>query len=335
MGWKGVVRSMKAASRAAERDAKRRKRQLEVQSKQYAKMEALEQAAYEYDVYLNHIELLKSVHKESSEPIDWIATGKLPKPTEPVLKNMNEKIAQERFDSYKPSFLDRTLKRVDRIKNELRQAISVERDKDNQIYRDSIAQWKSEVNDWQRNCSLAEGVYLGFAEQRVDVLKGFDPFSEISALGSSIEFNAQDGKALSVVLKVHSKDVLPSQKCSLLQSGKVSKKSFSVSEFNELHQDYVCSCVLRVAREVFSMLPDQMVVVTAVDQILNKKTGHMEELPILSAAISRATLDKLNIDLIDPSDSMQNFVHNMSFKKTTGFQSVEKLDENLFELLSK
>jgi len=32
------------------------------------------------------------------------------------------------------------------------------------------------------------------------------------------------------------------------------------------------------------------------------------------------------LEAIDPSDSMQNFVHNMSFNKTRGFVIVEKVE---------
>jgi hypothetical protein len=72
-----------------------------------------------------------------------------------------------------------------------------------------------------------------------------------------------------------------------------------------------------------SILPDNLVVVTAVDKVLNSATGHIEELPILSVLVSRPTLEALNLDAIDPSDSMKNFVHHMSFKKTMGFAPVQ------------
>ena len=37
------------------------------------------------------------------------------------------------------------------------------------------------------------------------------------------------------------------------------------------------------------------------------------------------TIEKLNLDMIDPSDSMRNFIHNMNFKKTSGFTAVERV----------
>ncbi|WP_235369372.1 hypothetical protein [Pseudomonas fluorescens] len=100
--------------------------------------------------------------------------------------------------------------------------------------------------------------------------------------------------------------------------------------FNELHQDYVCSCALRVGRELLAILPDDLVIVTALDNVLNSSTGHMEEQPILSVAFSRLTVDGLNLETIDPSDAMKNFVHTMSFKKGAGFSAVAALDARRF-----
>ena len=34
----------------------------------------------------------------------------------------------------------------------------------------------------------------------------------------------------------------------------------------------------------------------------------------------------LNLETIDPSDSMRNFVHNMNFSKTKGFSVIEKVE---------
>lgn len=130
MGWKGVVRSIGAAARAAERDAKRRQRQLELQAKHYSKMEALEMAAYEYEVFSNRIDLLKSVHKESGDSIDWLATMELPAPSQPLSSNSNELDAQRALDTYKPSLLDRALGRETKIRDELTRAIVLARERD-------------------------------------------------------------------------------------------------------------------------------------------------------------------------------------------------------------
>ena len=101
--------------------------------------------------------------------------------------------------------------------------------------------------------------------------------------------------------------------------------------FYELYQDYICSCVIRVARESFALLPVQVALVHAIGNVLNTETGSVEEQPILSVSIPRKTLDDLNLETIDPSDSMRNFVHNMDFRKTSGFRVVQKIDPTITE----
>ena len=61
------------------------------------------------------------------------------------------------------------------------------------------------------------------------------------------------------------------------------------------------------------------------DNTLETTIGQMKNEPILSVKIEREKLNALNFETIDCSDSMQNFEHNMNFKKTKGFEPVDKL----------
>lgn len=135
---------------------------------------------------------------------------------------------------------------------------------------------------------------------------------------------------LEAKVAIHGSDVIPTEIKSLLKSGKLSAKAMPIGRFNELHQDYLCSCALRVGRELLAILPDDLVIVTALGNVLNSSTGHMEEQPILSVAFSRLTVDGLNLETIDSSDAMKNFVHNMSFKKDAGLSAVAALDAQRF-----
>lgn len=117
----------------------------------------------------------------------------------------------------------------------------------------------------------------------------------------------------------------------ILKSGKLSVKDMPKTKYFQLYQDYVCGSAIRLARELFALLPTDMVIVNVLGEVLNTKTGHLEESPILSVAIPRETLQKLNFDMLDPSDSMENFVHNMKFMKTKGFNPVDKIDKSKFQ----
>ncbi len=95
---------------------------------------------------------------------------------------------------------------------------------------------------------------------------------------------------------------------------------------SKLYQDHICSASMRIAREVFAYLPIDYARINAVSKIVNTKTGHLEEQPILSVLYLPKTIESLNLDTIDPSDSMQNFVHTMNFNKIRGFSVVEKAE---------
>ena len=69
-----------------------------------------------------------------------------------------------------------------------------------------------------------------------------------------------------------------------------------------------------------------MIIITANGDLLNTTTGHIAETALLSVVIPRKTLERLNCEMIDPSDAMENFVHNMKFLKTKGFVGVQKIE---------
>ena len=110
-------------------------------------------------------------------------------------------------------------------------------------------------------------------------------------------------------VKIHNDDVIPDFVISTTTTGKLCKKAIPVPKFNEIYQDHVCSSVLRFARETSAYLPLKFVLVNAIGDILKTSTGQIEAQPILSVAIFPDTLARLNLDSIDPFDSMRDFVY--------------------------
>lgn len=317
MGWKGTVRSVGATYRSIQRAEQRRQRELQKREKEIAKMEALQLAAYEVEVYENHIDLILSVHKEPASLIDWKALKNAKEPIEPQRKKTNEM-------NFKAGFLTKILGR-EKVKKE--QAVQ----KDDEEFQVAYEQWKLDHSTWQENKLLADELLSGNEESKIQILKRIDPFSDISELGSSLNFEIKENKIVEAILRPHGKDVVPSETKSLLQSGKLSVKKMPIGKFNEIFQDYICSCVLRIGNETLAIIPDKLLLIHVLDEILNTKTGHMEEQCVVSVAISRDTIATLNMEMIDPSDSIENFVHNMKFMKTKGLQPVEKLKASNFE----
>jgi len=332
MGWKGFVRSVNSSIKAAERDSRRRQRALEKQQIQEQRMEEREQAALEVEIYENYIDRLVSVHKEYSDRIDWNSVKDSQPPSKPTRQSVNEEKAKTLYETYKPGMVDKLLKRTDKRKEGLYNDIDKGRNLDDAEYNKAIEEFETATSDWEDSTKLAARLLDNDKDAYLEVIQELNAFAEIAEIGSSLNFIIGESRIIEASLNVHGEEVIPNESKSLLRSGNVSVKKMPLGKYYELYQDYICSCVLRVANELFSVLPVNSVVATAIDNLLNSSTGHIEEQPILSVAIPRATLETLNLDVIDPSDSMRNFVHNMNFKKTKGFAAVEKLSPDDLQL---
>jgi len=226
------------------------------------------------------------------------------------------------LDNYKPSRSDRLFKRIESKIEELTKAVMEAQKAEDEQYQKALKNHEKEVAEWEEITELAGRILADEPEAHLEAIEQLNPFSEINQLGSSINFEF-NGDLIEVTLHVNGEEIIPSESKTLLKSGKLSTKKMPEGKFYELYQDYVCGAVLRVARELFSLLPIELVIVTATGTLLNTKSGHMEEQPILSVAIPRKTLESLNLEMIDPSDSLANFVHRMNFKKTKGFAAIK------------
>lgn len=331
MGWRGSLRTINAAINKAERAQRSRQREIERQRAHYQKMEAIQRAYFEVQEFENLIDVLLSVHKECSEKIDWVEISCLPEPRTPYKASDHEKKATDILKNYKPSFFDKLFKRVEKRKETLTNNVRLAIEKDEETHNKNIDEYNDEFSNWKRTITTAEGVLNGDTDYYKEVLKEINPLEELGTLGSSLEINFPTNKIAEVELFVNSEEVVPKESKSLLKSGKLSIKAMAKTRFFEIYQDYVCGSILRIARELFAILPLDYVVVTAIAELLDTITGNIVQKPILSVAIPRQILEKLNFDKIDPSDSLKNFVHSIKFMKTKGFSEAEKLDYKKFE----
>lgn len=325
MGWKGTLRSINAAAKRADRHAKRRQRELLKNQIAYEKMQELEKAAYEVDVFENYIDVIQSIHKDCGDSVDWLKISTSQEPAKPLIISDNERQAIARLNSFAPSFIDKLFGKVTSKRQKLEKEVSIAKVKDTQINSTNLSQWNIDVEEWKERVSLARRLLNGDISAKIDIIKELNPFSEIDHLGSGVKFTIQENGLLIVTINVHGANIIPKEQKTLLKSGRLSIKSMPVSRFNEINQDYVCSVVLRVANEIFSILPDDKLIINADDHLLNKSTGHLEPQSLLSVYITRDGVSRLNMEYIDPSDAMNNFIHNVNFKKTKGFEPVNEV----------
>jgi len=291
MGWKGTLKAIQAAERRQQRDSQKRLRELERQAKEQAKLSAIEQARLEVETYESELEVLLSVHKEQGEVWDWFELATALPPHSP-----------RRF--YHHEFKARQVA--------VNQAFDEVRARDEREFQEALQVHAQEMAEWERMKAIARRILVGEHKAYTEALVEFSALAEISDLGSALHFTVHSAKLVECGLKVNGRQAIPSELKTLTSTGKVSVRPMPKARFHEIYQDYVCGCVLRVAREIFALLPIETALVTASGDALDPSTGQTVEQPVLSAAISRAALGRLDFEHLDPSEAMESFSYRIT-----------------------
>lgn len=267
--------------------------------------------------YNNLIEILKGIHKECDEQVDWEQIHSLKEPFNPNGIGPKEAKALEELENYKPGFAERLFKsQAEKKKQELERKVEEAAKEDAMDYE-----------EWKNLHILSERVLNGEVDAYLQVIAEMNPLGDLLDFGSNFEFGADNAHSMEVEFTVKSDKIIPDYSLSLTKTGKLSRKKLTKTAYYSLVQDYVSSCSIRIARDIFALLPLDTVVVHAVDNVLNTQNGHVEEVTILSVVFRRDILNSLNLELIDPSDAINNFKHNMKFLKTKGFRPVERITD--------
>jgi hypothetical protein len=317
MGWRGTIRSVSAAMKPAERNAERRR-------KQDAKFNMIEESSDAVSDWQNLVHELVSIHINPTESIDWYKISTQSEPLPPIRNSEQETKARAKLNLFKPGKLDFLRGGTEKRRRALEDAVSVATHADQEFYRVSCEIYQRKLEEHNSDVALANLILAGDANARKSVIAEMQSLSTEGIIGSSISFAISENH-VHAIANVHGEETIPSVRRKQLQSGRLSETKMPVGEFNELFQDYVCSVALRVAGDLFAILPIDEVYVTCAPEMLNTTTGKKEETPVLSVRFMRETFLKLNLAGIDPSDSLSNFVHVMDFKRTKGFARITPL----------
>lgn len=294
-----AMRAAAAEERRQHRAAQVRQRELAKQIKEQAKLSTQQQARLEVDAFENALEVLLSVHKGGSPALDWRQVLNEPPPLPPVQQRVKERLA--RWEASK-----RGCKSPDGAED----AQGV----DEELFEAECDRFRIRMDEWHRLRGIARGVLGGDGKAYIEALLEMNPFEEIGVLGSALHFTVHSRSVLEANLKVSGKQTIPREIKSLTASGKLSVKSIPRVRFQEIYQDYVCSCALRVAREVFALLPVDLLLLTASAELVDPGTGKSEDQPVLSVVFGRDQLEAVDFERIDPSEAVERFQHRGDFK---------------------
>ena len=156
---------------------------------------------------------------------------------------------------------------------------------------------------WAYYHSVAPEVLKGDIDTYLQLIYEVNPLDDLLSYGSQFEFGTDDPRKIEVEYVVNQE---------LLSHASQTMSSF---EYNDLLQDFVCSLSIRVARDMFALLPVKDVIVHTV---LGGAT-------IFSVDFNADIFSKINFAYIDASNTATKFRNNMSFDSKKGFAAVNRL----------
>jgi hypothetical protein len=310
MGYRAAIRAMEAAQRRQEREAQKRQRELERQNKEQAKLSTIEQARLEVEIYENKLDVLLSVHRQQGEVWDWLAVASSLPPPLPR-RNANQEFKTKQL----------MLVATSQEKERANAAIEEARAQDERAFKWAMDNYKLETSEHERMKGLAFRILHGQHKAYIEALIELSPLREITDLGSELQFVVHSTRLMECEIKVKSIRIIPAEVKSLTAGGKLSVKSMPKVRFQEIYQNYICGCMLRVAREVFAMLPVEALLITALSEMQNGSG----ERPVLSAVLPRVDTTRLDFERIDSSEALETFRYRGDLeisRKASGFQAI-------------
>ncbi len=317
MGWRGTMRSIKAAANAAARDSDRRRK---IREKQIT----AESAAQDVEDWADHLRDITSLHKTMVPRIDWQRRASAPRPAEPVPSTVETSKAEGALARYAPGLFARLLRTAERTKHAMLAAVEAAKAKDLTTSERQKRDFERTLEHWQRDRLFAENVLGGDSPAMVRAIQEHQTLSRAGNIGKHIGFRVQDDKLICSV-SLHGDEIVPNFRRKQVASGKLSETKMPKGDFNALYQDHVASVALRVAGEIFQILPIETCFVDCSARLLNTTTGHLEMAPILSVQFVRRTFLGLRLESLDPSDALTNFNHRMAFSRSHGFGRIVPL----------
>jgi hypothetical protein len=322
---------MEADARRRHKDAAQRQRQAMAHYKAQYRQQQQAQRAYEQASaaataasYEEYVQALVSLHQTAIAPIQWHAQATCSPPTAPPFLRHHEAGAVAALQGFKPKFLDRALGKVAARRSALEVEVEQAKARDVAAYEEAKRKHAGAHAEWAGRAAFAKTVLARDVRVYREVLEAFGVHATFEGLGAAVRVDAVQPDLVAYTTMVD-EGVVPKLEIKLTAKAKITEKPLATGKYWVLFQDHICSCALRLARDAFAMLPVDRVIVNIGGATLNSTTGHRELVTMLAAHITRPALERINLDAIDPSDSMTNFQHRMKFKKTKGFDTVEPI----------
>lgn len=149
---------------------------------------------------------------------------------------------------------------------------------------------------WKFFKSIASKILKGDVDAYLDVIEYAKPLDDLLDFGGEFEFGTDSSGMMEIEFRINSVDIIECQ------------------EGDEVFCDYVCATVIRVARDIFALLPVGIVIVHAM----------RDNQTVLSVLFNRVEMNKVNF-LNQPQKIINKFKHNLKWTEGV-MEPVDRID---------
>jgi hypothetical protein len=320
-------------TRSIQQEASARRQQMQAEALQAERnrrvaerVQAREDAEQEVAAYESDRDYLLSLHTECGPAWNWEqVAGQLP-PRPPAPSHKGEAEAKGAVDAYEPSFVDKIFFQAGKKRSTLEHRLTRARDEETAANAKAQTEYEQQIERHKWETRIAAGILRGESESYREAIEGIAPFAELSEAGTTVNVLAIQKDVITLQCVVDRK-VLPEEEKKLTASGKLTVKTLAQTAKWTMHETFVSSCALRVAREAFAVLPIARAVINVSESGVDTSTGQDSLLTLLAASVDRAVLEGFRFETIEPIASLKNLPNRINFKKSSGFEPVEPMTD--------
>jgi hypothetical protein len=256
-----------------------------------------------YDISKPQIEIVKS-------ELETIAKARIKKIFFWKNKNLRKDFVEENLQK---TFLEKTEDWESKNKafNENENNIKITKDKE---YLEDFKTVKTELE----KILSGNNIYI---ESKIE--------SIISEITLPVEFTLDyeySEQNLKIDLDLPEIEDMPTDKASILSSGKISIKSKTQKELKQEYSQCVCGIAFFLAGTFYNISPKiENIIISGYTQRLNKINGKIEDQYIYSIKFTREIFSTLNIKEINSLDAVVNFENNLNVSANFEFKTINPL----------
>lgn len=269
--------------------------------------------------YQNALFALSHIHNEAYDFLDFEV-----EPIQYVTREIGplHKEALAKLEAYKPSFLDRLLKKDVKKYEVLQENVfkAIEEDEENRPVHTVDSNLSAQLKKKQPQA----------INEFIRLVGGFDIFSD-DAVSYSYDYQMNVDEAQAIIVNVVTnigEDVLDNV-VTLTDSGRYSNKKLSKTAFNERSYAYICSLALGFATEALAITPLYKALINITDQSINPATGFADNKVILAGEFDEHQLMQYDYETLNPIEIVEKSSVEMKFSPRNGFSEVAPIGQKV------